>query len=227
MAAYRWVRPRSTQPGAATLAVADYALPQGANSIAAVYSGDGNYGGSASSLSVTIALPPAGSAVAPSFSANPVYPYLAAAGQPEWSVTVTLHNLTSTATALTGFTVDGTDNSPQISGLFGSSPLAGNGSVLAHMSFANLAAPLNRVFGFSGVDAGGRTWSVQSTVMFSNLDKGPGVTLTAEPAVVARNPAADPSCQWAQQFTVESALPNSFLTTLTAAGDDGSVDDLS
>jgi uncharacterized protein (TIGR03437 family) len=215
--------------GAATIAVADYALPQGNNSISAVYSGDGNYAGSAASLAVTISLPASGSAVVSTIAPNPVYPQAGGDGKQQWNVTVTLQNLTAAGTTLNGFTIDGADYSRQIPGLFGSSTLAGNGSLAATMSFENLAAPLNRVFGFNVVDGDGQKWSQQSTVAFSAVVPAQRLSLVVEPPVTTQNPTADPSCQWAQQLTVQSYLLSGYVTLarLTATGDDGSFDDLS
>jgi len=241
--------------GVATLAVADYRLPTGASLVTAIYSGDANYGSSTASLTVNVTLPASGSAVAPAIAPNPVLPLTGADGQPEWNIAITLRNLTAAGTTLTGFTIDGADYSQQISSVFGSPSLAGNGSLSGLMSFQNLSmnsrktaaarsvpcavwcraaafallsVPSNRVFAFSGADANGQKWTVQAAAAFSSVAPSTDLVLVAEPPVAVQNPAADPACQWAQQLTLESYTPTALVFgQFTARGDDGSFDDLS
>jgi hypothetical protein len=91
--------------------------------------------------------------------------------------------------------------------------------VSATVVFRNLATPVLRTFGFAGVDATGQTWARQVTVNYLALPPGTNFNVTASPLIVTQNTAADPSCQWAVQLTIdELGGYRSTLTTLYAGG---------
>ncbi len=126
------------------------------------------------------------------------------------------------ATTLTSFTVNGVNNLGRSASL----NIPANGTIRANLSGNSLAAPLNRVFVFSGKDADGTTWTQSITVPFLPPANGatplnPAVTLTTTTPVVFLNPTADPSCQWAQQLTVqETGGFYMVLTKLTIGNSD-------
>jgi len=91
-----------------------------------------------------------------------------------WSFALTLTDEASVATRLTGFTINGVDNSSLIGSKFGGGAIAANGTITANLTLNNLSVPTNVLFGFSGVDASGQTWSYQMSIPFS----GPQVQLT-------------------------------------------------
>jgi uncharacterized protein (TIGR03437 family) len=81
----------------------------------------------------------------------------------------------------------------------------------ATIVFRNLATPVTRTFGFTGVDAGGHTWSRQIAVNYLALPPDSGPVVSATPLIVAQNPAADPSCQWSVQLNIDEAGGNAGL----------------
>jgi uncharacterized protein (TIGR03437 family) len=123
---------------------------------------------------------------------------------------------------LTGFTIDGFDYTSQIVSIFGTNRIPGSGTVSALLSTKGLKTPVDKLFLFSGVDANGRQWSNQVSVHFVDRTLvAPLITLSGAPNPVIQNPAADPSCQWLQQLSIEER--GGFwvqLTKLTRGTDD-------
>ena len=107
--------------------------------------------------------PPVNSAVVVSANPNPVYQQAPDAQGNKWSTQITLKEEAGIATTLTGFTMNGADSS--LSAFSGTS-IPALGSITATIKFANLNAPTVVVFGFTGKDASGQTWSQQISVPF-------------------------------------------------------------
>ncbi len=203
----------------ATLNVTGNQIAIGNGPITALYSGDGVYTGSEGSGSVAVKIPAtSGSFIVPWVTPNPVY----GVGAQSWPYTVGLTEKNGVATTLTSFTVNGVNNL----GGFASLNIPANGTIRTNLSGNSLAAPLNRVFVFNGKDADGTTWTQSITVPFLPPANGatplnPAVTLTTTTPVVFLNPTADPSCQWAQQLTVqETGGFYMVLTKLTIGNSD-------
>jgi uncharacterized protein (TIGR03437 family) len=114
--------------------------------------------------------PTPASSVTITCSPNPVYQTQPNAQGNSWFYTITLAETAGVATRLTGFTINGADNSSQIASSFGSSTLPARGILLGSLQAKGITVPSNVVFAFTGVDAGGRQWSQQVSVPFS----GPG-----------------------------------------------------
>jgi uncharacterized protein (TIGR03437 family) len=205
----------------ASLKVNASQLPVGANTITAAYTGNSVLDGSAGSTVVTVNLPATGSAVVPSITPNPVYEDVPDSKGNTWVIAITLTEKAGVATTLTGFTIDGMDQSLQIRPLFGGANIPAYGTRTATMGFQGLAVPANRVFAFTGMDASGQTWTQQVTVDFEGPQLEFSLRLASTPSVVFQNPAADPACAWAQQLTLEQL--GGFwvaITKLTADGKD-------
>lgn len=86
-----------------------------------------------------------------------------------WFYTISLAETAGVATQVTGFTINGTDQSSQIASEFGSSTVPAHGSISANLTATGQSAPATSVFGFTGVDAGGRQWSQQLSVPFTGM----------------------------------------------------------
>lgn len=171
-------------------------LSVGANSVHALYSGNNTLSGSVGSAAVTVNLPSAASAVVPSIDPNPV-PRTPPDQGFTYVFTITLTEKAGVGTTLTSCTIDGSD----ITSLFNSTSIPPKGTISTSVG-GNLQG--THVFNFAGMDAGGQTWSHQLTVQFlASTLVFPSITLSSTPVNVLRNPAADPSCQWSQQLTLE------------------------
>jgi len=205
----------------ATLTVYGSQLPAGNNVIEASYGGDGHVNGSTGSVNVTVTVPVANSAVIPSISPNPVYQEEADADGYSWFYTVSLQEVAGASTTLTGFTIDGTDYSSQIVSFFGSAAIPANGTLEADLRSINLTVPLQRVFVFTGRDAGGRQWTQQITVPFYGMQISAAMELVGVPGTVRQDTTADADCQWFQNLGLqETNGHNVTLTRFLAGGDD-------
>jgi len=209
--------------GVATVSLTGVQLAGAGGVVTALYSGDAVYDGSGATTKVGITMPAKGSAVVPTLSPQPVFANQNLAGN-YWLYDIVLANLTSTATTLTGFVIDGTDESSQIPVWFGSNKIGANGSLSTSLEATGLVPPVNRVFTFSGTDADGTLWTQSITVPFlgpAGPSLFPQISLTATPASVVENPQADPTCRWAAQLTIQekSGFPV-VLSRFSAGGTD-------
>ena len=151
----------TTAAGAtAAITVKGSQLVTGANTIKATYAGTAAFGTSNNSVVVTVTGTVANSAVTVSITPNPVVQQHQA-----WTFTIQLAN-TGGATTLTNFTVNGTSYAPEIPLFFGSSAIAANGRLSSNLQMTNVPVPVSIVFGFSGTDASGATWTQNVTVPF-------------------------------------------------------------
>jgi len=179
----------------------------------ALYSGDSVY--SPSSGSTTVAADTSGghSVVVPFISPNPVPQGPAG----NWPYSVLLAEKAGMATKLTGFTINGADNSANIA-LFNKGSIPANGLVGANLvgNLGSSSLPLDRTFVFTGQDADGTTWTRQLTVTFVAAPGAydvPAIGLAGAPSALQQNPQADPSCQWKQDLIIDEHA--GFLMQLT------------
>ena len=147
-----------TQGGTATLLVAAALIAAGNGTVSALYSGDAAYSGSGGSAMVTLNLPASGSFVVPSIAPNPV-----SQSGTGWVYTIQLTEKAGVSTKLTGFTIN---RSSESLSLFNSTVIPANGALQTTLEQTGLAPPVNQIFGFTGVDANGKTWTQQITVPF-------------------------------------------------------------
>jgi uncharacterized protein (TIGR03437 family) len=115
--------------------------------------------------------PPAASAVVVSANQNPVYQQPPDADGNRWIVKLTLTEEAGGGTTLTGFTINGVSNGLAA---FSSASIPAGGSTAATVKFANMTVPAVVVFGFTGMDASGQTWSQKISIPFD----GPSGPLT-------------------------------------------------
>ena len=191
----------------ATLSVPSTSLTGGNLIAGAQYSGDSNYLASSGSLTLKLNPPASGSWVVAAMTPNPVNE-----SGTSWPYTLTLTELAEVATKVTAFTVNGVNNISN----FPNPNIAAHGSLSVSLTGNGLTVPLNRDFHFEGTDTtGGATWQQDLIVPFIGPlgpTRLPGITLSVSPAVMQQNPAADPSCQWSQQLTVQET--GGYQTTL-------------
>ena len=195
----------------ATLTVTGPRLPVGGATVTAAYSGDASYNGSTGAAVVAVAPGPAGSLVSVNITPNPAHE-----GQ---TVRVTLTEEAGVGTTVTGWTINGLDDFQFFVQDFGTATLPPRGSVFTTLSTAVPAIlPSNRVYVFTGVDADGRQWTQQNTLVLEGPLKAPDIALVSAPAVVQQNPKADPSCQWSQQLVLQEQLGFAVQLTRFQAG---------
>ncbi len=204
------------QGGTATLLVAAALIAAGNGTVSALYSGDAAYSGSGGSAMVTLNLPASGSFVVPAIAPNPV-----TQSGTGWVYTIQLIEKAGVSTKLTGFTIN---RSSESLSLFNSTVIPANGTLQTTLEQTGLAPPVNQIFGFTGVDANGKTWTQQITVPFvgpAGAVISPSIGLSSTPGSVLQNPAADPSCQWAQHLIVQEQSGYWVgITKLVAGGSD-------
>ena len=208
--------PLSVSDGTASVSVPVNLLPVGSDTLWAVYSGDGSFSGYAGSTSIAVTVPPSGSVVLASVAPNPVYQGPVNGQALSWLFTISLKELAGVSTTLTGFTI-GSQN--QALSLFPTTAIPAKGTLSTTVGFPSLSVPTTADFVFTGVDAGGQTWSQKVSVTFL----GPGVVtpamlLTSPPGAVQQNPNADPLCQWSQPVYLQEEDGYTVQLTKFAAG---------
>ena len=195
--------------GSATVSVLASLLSLGNGTVRAVYSGDTIFQGSTGSATVSVSFPQStGSIVVPVIAPNPVMED----GYEGWPYTVALVERGGVATTLTGFKIDGVTQNLTY---WNSTNLPANGTIYVSLLGTSLKTPLNRLFVFTGQDASGQAWTTQVSVPFVSRSQAPlipGITLSTATPVVPQNTSAPPSCQWAQQISVQET--GGFLTLL-------------
>src|SRR5579862_31069 len=168
--------------------------------VAAQYSGDAAFspGGAATSIQVT--LPTLAAAIIPTAPVT-VWPSQPDAQGLSWQTAISLREIGGVPALVTGFTIDG--QAQTLAQYFPSTAIPPNGTTTLNLVFRNLAPPLTRTFGFTGIDSNGNTWSRQVAVNYFALPTYNYFGLTATPLTVTPNTSADPACQWAVQLNVD------------------------
>jgi uncharacterized protein (TIGR03437 family) len=168
----------------APLKVDAFQLTTGNNVITASYGGSSAFSYSSGSVTVTLTVPAGPSDVVPSVAPNPVFQQAPDASGYNFSYTLRLSEIAGVATTLTGLTIAGADYSSDIPSWFGSGVIPANGTVSASLKALLTTLPVNRVFGFSGMDASGATWTKQITVPFLAQPTSASMALASVPATV-------------------------------------------
>jgi uncharacterized protein (TIGR03437 family) len=112
---------------------------------------------------------PSGSSVVASIDQNPVFEQQPDSSGNGWVFNLTLSEEAGIGTTLTGLGIAGVDYTSQIAGLFGSAKIAAGGSVSATIGLKNLSVPMNVLFTYSGIDASGRQWNGQMSILFQGF----------------------------------------------------------
>jgi uncharacterized protein (TIGR03437 family) len=191
---------RGDQGMAADLAFPAYLLGTGTATLVAEYSGDAafNTGGAERYLQVTI---PAGAAAIVPTWPNTVWPSTPDAQGLLWQTTLSLREAAGVPALITGFTIDG--QAQPLDRYFPSPAIPASGTVSTMVVFRNLAAPVTRKFGFTGVDASSNPWSREVTVTYLPPAASADFSLTATPMVVAQVLSASPDCQWPVEVRID------------------------
>jgi uncharacterized protein (TIGR03437 family) len=185
---------------AADLSFPAYLLGPGAYILTAQYSGDAAFSGGGVTKIISIVAPTGAAAIVPSWP-NTVWPSTPDAQGLTWQTNFSLHEAAGVAAMVTGFTVDG--QTQPLAQYFPSPDIPPTGTLSATIVFHNLAAPVSRLFAFTGIDAAGNSWSRQFSVNYNPLAPYTNFIATATPLTVAQNTAADPSCQWPVQVNLD------------------------
>ncbi len=190
--------------GSATLTAPAWSVHStvGAFTIYAQYSGDAAFSAGGGRTSLRVTAPSGVSAVVPTLSANPVAPVPDAQGL-VWQVTISLREMGGVPSLVTGFTIDG--QAQPLAQYFPSAAIPPNDTLnSAPLTFRNLPAPVTRVFGLTGVDSTGQTWTRQISADFlPSLTYSGGFNPTLVPLTMVQNPKAPADCQWSQQLFVD------------------------
>ena len=168
----------------ASLTVSASQLTAGNNTITASYGGSTGFSASSGTVTVNLTVPTGPSVVVPSVVPNPVFQQAPDESGNNFFYTLRLSEIAGTGTTLTGFTIAGADDSSDIPSWFGSGVIPANGTVSASLKALLTTLPVNRVFGFSGMDASGATWTRQITVPFLAQPTSASMTLASVPATV-------------------------------------------
>jgi uncharacterized protein (TIGR03437 family) len=106
---------------------------------------------------------PTGPVVVGSIDQNPVYQGFSEScgSASQWNFRLTVTEAGGFATTLTGFSINGTDYSPQIGAIFHTSAIPARGSISGCFSLSSVNVPANEVFNFSGP-----TWTTAINIPF-------------------------------------------------------------
>jgi uncharacterized protein (TIGR03437 family) len=183
----------------ATVKVDASRIAAGNNTVTAFYGGDANFGSSSGTASVAFHFSAAAAVVVASVNPNPVVQTGSS-----WPYIVTLTEKAGVASTITRYTIDGVVQG--LPGSFGTTKLPPNGTLSASAAGSGLTVPVMRNFHITGSDDNGQTWTQDFSVPFvaaTGPVLAPAMTLTFTPSTVTQDTSADPSCQWAQQVTVQ------------------------
>src|SRR5471030_400345 len=134
-----------------------------------------------------------GSQVVAMISPNPVYQRAQDAQGFQWLYSVRLQELNGVPTTLTDLTIAGVSVASQIAAS-SSGIIPANGSLFLPFGYRNLVVPVTQLFVFSGVDADGRQWSQQASVLFLGQAPGPvpAISLGGINPLFSKSPTIQP-----------------------------------
>ena len=179
-----------------------WAIGTGTTTLRAVYGGDVAFSGGAASVRTQVSSPVGASGILPVVNPTTIHASPVDAQGSVWQTSVTLRELNGIPSVLTGFAIDG--KSQPLPQYFPATSIPARSSLTSLLSFRNVDAPVTKVFSFTGVDAGGKTWARDVSVTFTTtFQRLPNFLLTAAPLTMERNPSASPACQWSQQLSLD------------------------
>ncbi len=207
------------QAGTAALNVSAFQLPAGANTIKAVYGGDGVYSGSTGSTTINVTVTAGAAAIAPTITPDPIYVSPPDSNGLKWDFTITLTEKAGVSATLTSLTVLGANLSPRIVSFFGTSRIPANGSISAPIDVNLNPVPSTGIFLFSGTDANGHPWSAQTTAQFVTTKlQAPWMSVSTVPGTGNATPSSDPSCAFQDTVILEENSGNGINLNSFRAG---------
>jgi uncharacterized protein (TIGR03437 family) len=140
------------------------------NIITVTYDGNAQFNGSSTTITVNVSVPTANSAVA--LSVSPFYgfgPDEPIGLQPpdqgfKWLLNLQLTDVAGVGTAVTGFTIDGANESSEIAAVFGSNVLPPRGTLKGFWALNVPSVPTTIPVVFNGQDASGFQWTTELQV---------------------------------------------------------------
>jgi uncharacterized protein (TIGR03437 family) len=208
--------PASTIASAGVILPSNNPLASIAPTVSGSYSGDATYSGGSASMRLTINFPSGVAAVLATVNPSPVYASPADAQGLSWQTIVTLQEVEGVPASLTGFTIDG--KAQPLSLYFPSTSITAGGTLQANLILRNITYPSTEILGFTGTDPSGATWTRTVPISFFGPQVFQNFNLSATPLTMPRNPAADPSCQWSQQLTLDETGGFAFQIVGLVAG---------
>ena len=140
----------SSATATATLTVSGSILSPGNNTITASYAGNSAFAPSNASTVVTVA----------SAASNVVATVTKTSdGQPGLAVKIQLQETAGASTTLTGFTINGTNFTPSIGAMLGTTQVAPHALLTSTINIEWSPLPQTLTFVFTGVDPSGRRWT--------------------------------------------------------------------
>jgi uncharacterized protein (TIGR03437 family) len=156
--------------GSAVVQIYGGQLNSGANTITVTYDGDAQYNGSSGAITVNVSVPQASSAVVLSVSPYFGYgPYEPIGQQPpdqgfKWLLSLHLTDVAGVGTKVTGFSINGANESSEIAAVFGATALPPKGTLKGFWALNVPFVPTTIPVIFSGQDASGFQWTTELQV---------------------------------------------------------------
>ncbi len=195
---------------AASFTILATQLTAGANTIEAWYGGDASCAASYSTSSTALVNPAQGSSVGVFVAPNPVYEQTGGS----WTYTITLEESGGGAATVTGYKLNGTSYSSQISN-FGATQIPPYGVLKGAFTLSGATPPISVNIEIDGTDVNG-PWAKQTSTIILGFAGQAALQLTGVPSAVMQN-AANSSCPWSLKLALKetAGVPvtlNSFVT---------------
>ncbi len=146
--------------GAATLPLPASSLAVGANTLTAVFLPGQVFDGSSSRFLLTVTASAAGTV---SVTATP-----ASQAQTGLNINVQIQDLSGNSSKITGMTINGSNFTPAITAIFGTTQLGAKATLKANLQVQWNPMPSSLVFSFTGIDSTGHTWT-QTVSMLTTM----------------------------------------------------------
>ena len=173
--------------------------------VGASYSGDAAFNSGRATIRVQSTLPTTQGASAITAAVDgPVFAFQIGNQPLTWEAFMTLQEFAGVPAILTSFTIDGT--AQPLNQAFPSPNIPAKGSLSGSIVLTNVTAPAVKTFAFTGVDAGGNSFTRQVQVEFRGLvTTNINFTLWSNPLTVQQNTSTQVNCPWSQQLIIDES----------------------